>query len=243
MSLVIPKSWSEIYLDQFVSIRTLETRSIYSNSLEILAILTDTTSNDEIWDDMDLDDMNDLINDILWLKNEPSTNFKRHIDDLEIVDINKITFGEFLDLEYYFTDYYNNLSKICAVMYRKYKYDEWGIKRYEPYPEYDINERAMMFEDKFITDIYGVIKYYLDFKEMINRTYDLFEPAIDDEDLEELDEEDLEAEKQEKVYRNWVWENILHKLSNGDITKYDDILKKPIIFIFNQLSFQKDMKI
>lgn len=243
MSLVIPKSWSEIYLDQFVSIRTLETRSIYSNSLEILAILTDTTSNDEVWDDMDLDDMNNLINDILWLKNEPSNNFKRHIDDLEIIDINKITFGEFLDLEYYFTDYYNNLGKICAVMYRKHRIDEWGIKRYEPYPEYDINERAMFFEDKSITDVYGIIKYYLDFKEMINKTYDLFEPSIDDDELDELDEEDIEAEKQEKVYRNWVWENILHKLSNGDITKYDDILKKPIIFIFNQLSFQKDMKI
>jgi hypothetical protein len=63
----------------------------------------------------------------------------------------------------------------------------------------------------------------------------------DDED--ELDEEDIEAENNEKVYRNWVWENILYKLSNGDITKYDTITAMPLIFIFNQLSFMKDMKI
>jgi hypothetical protein len=243
MNIVIPKSWSEIYLDQFVSIRTLETKSIYSNSLEILSILTDTSSNDAVWDDMDIDEMNDLINDIMWLKNEPTTNFKRHIGDFEIVDINKITFGEFLDLEYYFTDYYNNLSKICAVLYRKYKIDDWGIKRYEPYPEYNLDERALLFQDMFITEIYGVIKYYLDFKELIHKTYDLFEPTDLDYDEEDLDEEDLEAEKSEKIYRNWVWENILHKLSNGDITKYDRITAMPLIFIFNQLSFMKDMKI
>jgi hypothetical protein len=242
MSLVIPKSWSEIYLDQFVSIRTLETKTIYSNSLEILSILTNIPSNDDIWDDMDIDDMNKLINSILWLKNEPTNNFKKSIGEYEIIDINRITFGEFLDLEYLYTDYYNNLSKICATLYRKYKIDEWGIKRYEPYPEYDIEERAIYFEDVVISDVYGIIKYYLDFKSLINKTYDLFEPTeIDDE--EALDEEDREAENQEKVYRNWAWESILYKLSNGDITKYDDILSKPIIFILNQLSYMKDMKI
>lgn len=243
MSLQLQNNWSQVYVDQFISIRTLDTPSIYSNSLEILSILTNIPSNDEVWDDMDIEELNEHINTLLWLKSEPSKNFKRVIGEFEIIDINKLTFGEFLDLEYLFIDYYTNLTKICAVLYRKYRLDDWGIKRYEPYPEYDIDERTYMFDDMYITDIYGVIRYYLDFKGMIYKTYDLFEPEIDESELDELDEEDKIAEEQEKVYRNWAWENILYKLSNGDITKYDDILNKPIIFIFNQLSFMKDMKI
>lgn len=242
MSLQLQNNWSQVYVDQFISIRTLNASSIYSNSLEILSILTNIPTDDEVWDEMDIEELNDHINSILWLKSEPSKLFKKVINDFEIIDINKITFGEFLDLEYLFTDYYTNFTKICATLYRKYKIDEWGIKRYEPYPDYNIEERSLIFEDLYITDVYGVIKYYLEFKDLIYKTYDLFEPTdIDDE--EEMDEEDKAAEQQEKVYRNWAWENILYKLSNGDVTKYDDILNKPIIFIFNQLSFMKDMKI
>lgn len=242
MNLIISKDWSEVYVHQFISIRTMDYDATYSGSLEILSILTDRTSDDDIWDDMDIDDMNNIINNLLWLRYEPSKYFKRNINNLEIIDINKLTFGEFLDLEYLFNDYYNNFTKICATLYRKVKDDEWGIKRFEPYPDYNIEDRSLLFEELYITDVWGVIKYYLDLKKLINETYDLWEPEIDEEDVE-LDEEDKVEEEKEKVFRNWAWENVLHNLSGGDITKYDEILSKPIIFILNQLSFRKDMKI
>ena len=119
MSLQLQSNWSQVYVDQFISIRTLNASSIYSNSLEILSISTNIPTDDEVWDEMDIEELNEYINSILWLKSEPSKLFKRVINDLEIVDINKITFGEFLDLEYLFTDYYTNFTKICATLYRR----------------------------------------------------------------------------------------------------------------------------
>jgi len=242
MSLKLQNSWDSVYTDQFIEIRLLDNSSIYNNSIEIISILNNIMSDDELFDELYVDELNDMVLKLSWIKREPSNNFKSKVLDYEIIDINKLTFGEFLDLEYLFSDYYTNFNKICATFYRKVKEDEWGIKRFEPYPLYDIDKRALEFDDVIISDVWGIIKYYLDLKKLINDTYDLFEPEIDEEDVE-LDEEDKVEEEKEKVFRNWAWENVLHNLSNGDITRYNEILDKPIIFILNQLSFRKDMKI
>jgi hypothetical protein len=249
----IPKNWDECHIDQYIAIKQLEQdteMSFYSKQIEKLAILTDTMSNDDIWEDMSVEEISGLIKQLHWLRMEPSKNYKREILGMKCVEINKISLGEFLDLEYLFTDYHSNLTKICGVLYRKTKTNEWGTEIYQPYSDVNFDKAHLPFEDLLITDVYGVIPEYLNFKELITTTYqELFEPVIQEDDSENeealnelFDEaERAEMEKQEQRNKKWGWELILRRLSNGDITKIEAILRMPLIFILNQLSMNKEL--
>jgi len=247
----LPNNWDEIYYDQFLLLKELDLSesSYYAKNISRLAILTDTLEDDEVWEDIDVEELSVMIKGLYWLKTEPSTDFSRKIGDLTFKEINKISFGEFIDLEYYFsTDYFLHLPEICAILYRKTKQDEWGNTIFEPYDNINIDERKNLFNDLPISNIYGIIKEYLKFKDLINNTYkNLFEITLDESELDEEPEAYNEEEQAEIAYENkiakWSWENVLNKLSNGDLTKYEDITNLSIIFILNQLSYRKDMDI
>ena len=247
----LPNNWDEIYYDQFLLLKELDLSesSYYAKNISRLAILTDTLEDDEVWEDIDVEELSVMIKGLYWLKTEPSTDFSRKIGDLTFKEINKISFGEFIDLEYYFsTDYFLHLPEICAILYRKTKQDEWGNTIFEPYDNINIDERKNLFNDLPISNIYGIIKEYLKFKDLINNTYkNLFEITLDESELDEEPEAYDEEEQAEIAYENkiakWSWENVLNKLSNGDLTKYEDITNLSIIFILNQLSYRKDMDI
>jgi len=250
MKINLPKSWEDIYVDQFIALKKMDDSesSFFIKQINILAILTDTLPNDEMWEDLDVEELNNLIKQIKWLHTEPSNEFKKNIDNLTCIDINNLSLGEFIDLEFYFSEnqYYENIFKICSIFYRQTKTNDWGHIEYEPYELIDIDKRAAKFEDLKITDIYGLIKYYTDFKKLIQTTYSThFEPIIEDVEEEDVQydiEEQAEIEN-EKILSKWGWENILYKLSNGDITKYNDLTKLPVIFIFNHLSYIQEMKL
>lgn len=242
----IANSWDETFVDQYIALKDITSQGFYESRLEVLSILSDTLSDDDMWQDMFESELSNMISNLGWLKREPTQDFSKEIDGLSIIDINTLKFGEFIDLEYYFNEnYINNLPTICAILYRKTKVDEWSNIIYEPY-NYDITKRSKLFYELPITKVYGVIKYYLDFKKNITSQYDyIFEPIFDEEDIEgdnEYDEEDIEQEKAEELNKKWGWERVLYNLANEDITKYDSILEMPVIFIFNQLSFIKDIQ-
>lgn len=243
----LPKGWDEIFVDQFIDLKNLSDDDMFFNrQIKILSILTDTDANDERWLDLDVEELAKSIGSLNWMKSDPTNNFKVTINDLTAIDINKLSFGEFIDLEYYFNlNYFENLSKICAIMYRKTKTNEWGDLVFEDYSNINIEKRSEVFDELPISYIYGIIDYYLTFKKKLFSTYEtLFEPQIEgDEDETNYDAEDLKEMENEKAMQQWGWENVLYKLSNNDITKYDQITKMPVIFIFNQMSFIKDMKL
>ena len=245
----VPKSWDEVFLDQYQEIIKInETDSpFFIKQMNTLSILTDTLVDDDVWEDMDIEEMAIITKGLSWLKQDPSDQFKQVIDKYTIKDINTLTLGEFIDLEFFFSEnYIDNLPKICAILYRQNKLDEWGNIVVEPYSVIVLNDRAKTFESLPINNIYGIIKYYLDFKEKIIETYvNIFEPTIeyDETEVVEYDEDEkIEIEKEETMTK-WSWEHILNGLSDGDITKYDEITNLPLIFILNQLSFRKEMKL
>ena len=247
----LPKSYDEVFFDQFIALKELDLTesSYYMKNISRLAILTDTLEEDEVWEDLDVEELSVMIKGLHWLKQEPSKDFSRKIDNLTFKEINKISFGEFIDLEYYFSiNYHLHLPEICAILYRKTKLDEWGNAIFEPYDNINIDERKNLFNELHISKIYGVINEYLNFKIMINDTYkNLFEITLDESELDEEPEAYNEEEQAEIAYENkiakWSWENVLNKLSNGDLTKYDEITNLSIIFVMNQLSYRKDMDI
>lgn len=243
----LPKNWDEVLLDQYIAIRQVEKSEMIDKSIEILSILTDTLPDDDIWEDMDIDEMLSLVNEIKWISREPNGDLQESLGEYRLKDINKLTLGEFIDLDYYFsTNYIENLPQIIGILYRKVKQDEWGNTAYEPLGSYDVKSRGEEFLEEPVSKVYGLIKLFLDFKQMTAREYsNLFEPEIvDDVEEEDLQDPDyIEEEKIAETYKKWAWENILYKFSGGDITKYEKITALPVIFVFNQMSFVSEMKL
>lgn len=245
----LPNNWDEVLLDQYILLKNQgEIKNmVFSEHSRILSILTDTLPEDDVWEDMDIIEMFSLIEKLKWLNHPPTNDFKVDLNGLKVIPIETITLGEFIDLDTLFSeDYIENLPKIIGIFYRKIKEDEWGNLIYEPHGVYDFQKRGELFLESPITYFYGLINYFMGFKKMINSSYEpLFEPVISEEDEEEqeYDAEEQEEIKREMVHKKWAWESLLHKLSGGDLTKYDTLLKMPVIFIFNQLGFRKELNI
>ena len=233
----IPKSWSQVKVDQFIELHNLDEEglgSLFLYQLESLAILTDEDA-DEI--DITPNELIEILNSLSWVKNEPR-GYSAKLGQLTFRPFTFLTLGEFIDLEHYFSeDYINNLPTICAILYRHTKTDEWGNVIYEPY-KFIPQDRAALFLELPITDVYGIIQLYLKFRaDFIERYSFIFNPEIDGED--EMDEEDKQAEH---VENKWSWEMLLYSLSGEDITKVDHITDLPLVFVFNFLAMKYETK-
>jgi hypothetical protein len=247
----LPKSWEEVYADQFIALKLIDDseKGFYWRKIEILSILTDTLATDDIWEDIDVDEMSELIKSISWIKNEPNSYFSKKIGDFTYRGVNVITLGEFIHLDHCIVNgLYTNLYEICSILYRRSRLDDWGNVEFEPYGKIDFELRKKLFEDLElkITDIYGVVDEFLEFKKLITESYsNLFngpDPEEEDDDSQ-FTEEELEIirkeEAREAEQRQWSWENIIRGLANDDITKFDSITDLPLIFVLNQLSYIK----
>ena len=242
----IPKSWQEIKVYQYQDILTFDTsgKGAFEKYIEYLSIITETET--EEWEDMDLDEVLDIIKNIEWLKTAPSSNFKTSIDSFQLIDLNQLELGAYIDIEFFKKDLFKNFHILLAILYRKTKLNEWGETIIEPY-EYDINKRSELFLDLSINDVYGIINHYHTFYEnFINNYSNLFNQEVPEEELdpiEELSEEDKKEIAKEEERAKWAWEILLNNLTDNDITKYDKVLKLNLIFVFNHLSFKKLFKI
>jgi len=253
-NIIIPKGWVEIRTEQYIELLSLDNTDYNSMSvynLEVLSIISDTDKDDDVWQDMDIDDLFVIYNNTKWLLNEPNKKHLKEIDNKELKDFNTLTLGEFIDIQYFFNDnYISNIHLICAILFKQYKLDEWNNKIYEPY-EYNIYERSNTYLEIPITNIYGIISNYLEWKDNFMTSYtNLFEveaniteeemyEGLDQNEIDELNAE-LEADKQ---LSKWNWERILYDLSGGNITKFNDILNMNIILVFNILSMKKELKL
>jgi len=249
MKFNLPKGWEEVYADQFIDIKKLDDgeSSFFIKQIEKLAILTDTLPDDELWEDLDVEDLNKTIKELKWLNSEPSKNFKRQIGDLHCIDINQITFGQFIDLNYYFSEnYLDNIFIICGILYRKKSINEWGTVVYEPYDSINIYERSELFKELPITDIYGIFDYYISFKDKITEIYKpLFTPQFDENEFTDEDyteEEKKEIEEEEKLSQ-WAWNNVVYRLVGSDITKHKDVYNMNFVSILNHVTYLNVMKL
>lgn len=239
--MMLPNNWKQVTVDQFIELSELresEFGSLFLYNLEVLAILFDTDS--EELDELEPAKLMEYISQLHWMRHEPSKKAIKKLGLYTLKDLNKISLGEFIDLEHYFAlDYKINLPSICSILYRKTLTDEWGNVTIEPYT-YDLEERKEAISESSLVELYGVIPEYLTFRESIRTAYpNFFAPDIT-EDESEMDEEDLKAEKTES---RWGWERIIFSLANEDVTKVDQVTDLPLIFVLNMLSMKADLKI
>lgn len=244
----LPTSWNDIDVYQFIELRKLDDSesSFFVRQIERLAIITDTDATDPMWEEMDVEDLSKMIDQIKWLKTEPTQNFKREINGMHIKNVNKFTLGEYIDLDFFSRSFFENLPKICAILYRKTRKNKWDNTVVEPYKEIDLEVRARPFEELPITDVYGVIRYFLNYKESFLDTYSKhFQQGIVDdyEDAGLTPQEIAEIEMEKKMADLWAWDNMIYDLTGGDPLKTDAVTNLPLIYVFNHMSMMKDLNL
>jgi len=206
-----------------------------------LSTVTDT--DPEELEDLEPEKLVEYIYELNFLRHEPSKGAVSKIEDLHFKPFILLKFGEFIDLEYYFSNnFVNNLTSICGLCYRIKRVDEWGLEEFEPY-RFNPADRSHRFTDLPINVTYGVVPEYLTFRaELMQKYENLFMPDIEEPD-EELDAEDLKEEQEEQRIKKWGWEKVIYDLAGEDITKADQITDLPLIMVLNFLSMKHELRV
>jgi len=240
----LPKGWNQVNLEQFIELRSLQGEDgLFNHNIDILCILTD--SYPEHFDDVELHEVGEWFKDLQWLYSEPSKKHVTQVGKFHLKSMNDLTLGEFIDLEYYFTqDYIKNMPNICALLYRIPEIVEDDVVVKWESTNFKASSRAHYFLDQPITKLYGILTEYIKFRDQfISKHSNLMTEDIED-DLSDMDDPDerKEAEKQ-KASNKWGWEQLIWSMCNGDLTKYDQVIQMKLILVFNFLAMRKELDI
>lgn len=235
----LPKSWSEIDVFQFKEIRELYSiEETFTREIEIVATLADISS-DEL-EDYDISDVNELLNTITFINSEPSKHYKHELGEWKFKPLSKLTTGEFIDLEYFFSnDYTKHIGHIAAILYRKHTTNEWGELVFEPY-KYSPFDRSELFDEYKITDIYGIVPEYLAFRQNFMDKYELL---FESDESDEEEDEEAPKDNTRKSAIKWSWERLIYSLCQEDVTKISNVTDMPLILTFNMLSMKKELNL
>jgi hypothetical protein len=212
---------------------------MFQYQIDIICALTDSDTAD--FDDIDIDELKKITDQIKWVNSEPSRRYSKNVGPFTLQPFDRITLGQFIDLEYYFANnYYTNFCNILSIVYKQTNVNIYGNTILEPY-DYIASDRAYMFQDFYITDVYGIINEYLKYRESFTNSYTHLlvdqDAHLDDEVL--TDPEEIKEQQREKKQQEHIWTYTIMQLCNGDASRFDKILNMPAILIFNILAMQK----
>lgn len=241
---MLPKGWHQVNLEQFIELRGLQAEDgLFNHNIDILCTLTDSYPED--FDDAELHEVAEWFKDLQWLYSEPTKNYTDRVGKFYLKPMNELTLGEFIDLEYYFTqDYIKNMPNICALLYRIPEIEEDGVVAKWETTAFKPSARAHYFLEQPITKMYGILTEYIKFRDQfISKHSNLMTEDIED-DLSDIDdpEERKEAERQ-KASNKWGWEQLIWSMCNGDLTKYEQVINMKLILVFNFLAMRKELDI
>ncbi|NBS91180.1 hypothetical protein EBS67_14460 [bacterium] len=212
---------------------------MFNYQIDVLSALTDSDISE--FEELDIDELTVLTEQIKWINSEPSKRHKNKIDNYVLKPYSKLSLGEFIDLEHYFSNnYLDHFCHILALLYRRTSKNVYGDDIIEPY-EYSPRDRLDWYLDYKITDVYGLIPEYIKFRENFTNTYTnlLVDVVPDDEVLEDADEIKEQKKKQEK--QKFAWESTIMSLCNNDLSKFNDILDMSVVLVFNILGMKKTL--
>jgi hypothetical protein len=212
---------------------------MFNYQIDVLSALTDSNISD--FEDLDIDELGELAKEIKWVQSEPSRRYKNKIDNYVLKPYSKLSLGEFIDLEHYFSNnYLDHFCHILALLYRRTSKNVYGDDIIEPY-EYSPRDRLDWYLDYPITDVYGLIPEYIKYRENFTNTYTnlLSDVVPDDEVLEDADE--IKEQKREQQRQKFAWESTIMALCNDDLSKFNSILEMPVVLVFNILGMKKTL--
>jgi hypothetical protein len=227
-------------VEQFLEIRRLSSEDgMFNYQIDVLSALTD--SNISEFEELDIDELTVLTEQIKWIQSEPSKRYKNKLDKYVLKPFTKISLGEFIDLEHYFSNnYLDHFCHILALLYRRTSKNVYGDDIIEPY-NYSPSDRLDWYLDYKITDVYGLIPEYIKFRENFTNTYTnlLVDVVADDEVLEDADE--IKEQKREQEKQKFAWESTIMALCNDDLSKFNSILDMSVVLVFNILGMKKTL--
>ena len=212
---------------------------MFNYQIDVLSALTDSNISD--FEELDIDELSELTSQIKWINSEPSKRYKNKLDKYVLKPFTKISLGEFIDLEHYFSNnYLDHFCHILALLYRRTSKNVYGDDIIEPY-NYSPSDRLDWYLDYKITDVYGLIPEYIKFRENFTNTYTnlLVDVVTDDEVLEDADE--IKEQKREQEKQKFAWESTIMALCNDDLSKFNDILDMSAVLVFNILGMKKTL--
>ena len=225
-------------MEQFLEIRSLSSENgIFNYQIDVLSALTDSDISE--FEELDIDELSELTSQIKWIQSDPSRRYKNKIDKYVLKPFSKLTLGEFIDLEYYFSNnYLDNFCHILALLYRRTSKNVYGDDIIEPY-DYSPRDRLDWYLSYPITDVYGLIHEYLKYRENFTNTYTnlLVDVVPDDEVLEDVEE--IKEQKREQEKQKFAWESTIMALCNDDLSKFNSILDMSVVLVFNILGMKK----
>ncbi len=257
----LPKGWNDITVEQFIELSTFKLEDYDTEidfQIQMYSCLTD--EDPILFEYMEADDFNKLANEFNWMKTLPSTKPKQSIiieqTELHLINLNNITNGEFVDAETLINENkISNLNLFLSIMYRRMLLnndDTFTPDVIEPYGNY-IHHRAKLFDDVAISDVYGILQKYLDFRTLIFDNYEFVFTGTDgDEDITDEEKTNMtraerleykKAEEEEKASRKWGMMPLLMKLADYDLTKLEAIEKQSLIVSLNVLAMIKELKV
>lgn len=247
----LPKNWYEVTVFQYQELVEIELRknemSTTEYFLEKVALFLDTSVDDELFDELDSQELFELINALSWTNSPVPVCNPVEISGMVPKKLDTLCLGEFIDLENLTLETDQNLHKIAAILYKQTRKDSWNNTQVEPY-DYDLEERSEIFLDAPLPGIYNMIKNWTSWR---NNFLENYEELFQEEPEAELDE-DLEpheiAEQRKQLQREknamkWSWENTIWNLCDKDITKMKDVFGLEVIFVFNMLAMRKSLEI
>jgi hypothetical protein len=197
-------------------------------------------------DHLAIEELDELLIEVKFIRDEPPKNYNKKIGNFTLKPFNKITLGEFISLEAYFSDnYIEKLLNIIAILYRRVRVNEWGDEILEPY-NFNSNDRLDWFLDFPITEVYGLLPEYIKFRDGIIEQYKnlMTESYEDDFEIDSnMDAEDLKTVEEEKKQKKWAWESLIWHLCNEDLTKFNAVCELPLILVFNFLGMKKELNV
>jgi len=227
-------------VEQFLEIRRLSSEDgMFNYQIDVLSALTDSDISD--FEELDIDELTVLTEQIKWINSEPSKRYKNKLDKYVLKPFTKISLGEFIDLEHYFSNnYLDHFCHILALLYRRTSKNVYGDDIIEPY-NYSPSDRLDWYLDYKITDVYGLITEYIKFRENFTNTYTnlLVDVVPDDEVLDDADE--IKEQKREQEKQKFAWESTIMSLCNNDLSKFNDILDMSAVLVFNILGMKKTL--
>jgi hypothetical protein len=241
----LPKAWNQITIESFIELRTLSDEDgVFNYQIDVLCTLLDCYPED--LDDITIEELEDLLMEVKFIRGEPHKNYKKEIGVYKLKPFNKITLGEFISLESYFSDnYIEKLLNIVAILYRRVRVNEWGDNVLESY-NYHSNDRLDWFLDFPITDVYGLLPEYIKFRDDIIDQYKNLMSESYEDDFETdstLDAEEQKEFEEEKKQKKWAWEQLIWSLCNEDLTKFHAVCELPLILVFNFLGMKKELSV
>lgn len=240
--------WSDITISQYIELLDEDV----NDTISIYSIVLDKSKQDI--EDMSIEEFESI--DCSFIFNPISKNYKEKISlnnyDFYLIPFEKLEFGAFIDLEYFFNQEYKyNIPKILSILYRRQEKvkDDITPVEYERYNSW-LDIREGIFNQSIIEDVYGAIDKYIQFRSTIFKTYEgLFQEKEEEVDEQQESEflrnmtgKEREAYYKEKSISQYGYELWLMRLAKDEPTKMIEAASMPVIQAFNILGMMQTLK-